>query len=582
MVVATTFRVTTTILQNSNRLNRLLDFSKRFHTHKIIAGAFGVASLVHSAGQLYINPSSIFSQEGITGVAILACFAAPLAGAYFLKKSKYMQNIPYQISFLRPHQFGALSLTIAYAVHNFDFRLVPYAAAFAGVFALDRLIESICYNFKTVVSRVNVLGDQVVEVRVAKPAGLRPSESGQYVCLSFPKEIDSCYDHDHPFTLANSFHENELRFIIAKKGKWTTQLITRISNNTLPLGAQAKIVGPFGSPLQALVKKNNLMLVSTGSGISPFLAILHYHAAIKTPVTLTIIHSTRNKEEFLPLIDSIKLAAQSGVRIKESHFYITNQNEGQFKGSLQFLRDHIKNSGIDLIDVDGISDSISEETCSSEDIKSSDECKIEISPTSVAEDHDPSNNMIYPIIYPTIYVHKNRFNPLSNDIFRECAIFFMPTPEDENFKISDTNHLFLYKLYGQLAFKYENEMKTLDEKELDSRETSIDENFVIAENSPNKLAVKCKDKELCKTILDITKKSGHTLFHHKKAEKEDDGKPEIEDEKSETITNLQAMKRFKGTIFFCGNENLRKVLQQTSRENNNPFTQGDLQTRGLG
>ncbi|STX28819.1 bifunctional nitric oxide dioxygenase/dihydropteridine reductase 2 [Legionella beliardensis] len=343
-------RLTTSVLQSSN-IGYVLGLDKRFDTHKAVAGFISISSVIHTAGQLYHQPKVSTTQEGITGFILLGSVALPLGGAYFLAKSNYMKNkrLPYEFIFLRPHQVGAALFIATYALHTKDLRLLPYVLGVGGAFILDRLIEKLFFTFSTVTSHATAYG-RIIELEIAKPPKFGKHLPGQYAYLSLIEE-GKLYHTSHPFTIANGHQQNNLRFYIASSGKWTEALVSQVINNKFAV-MQAKIAGPFGSPLQSQGKKTELVLISTGSGFTPFLALLSYHAQTKAPINVIAIHSSSIVNEFTPLIQAIYDAACNHVNIHESHFYLTSADPILKRDGMIQLKTSIEKLGMKFVDVD--------------------------------------------------------------------------------------------------------------------------------------------------------------------------------------------------------------------------------------
>lgn len=113
------------------------------------------------------------------------------------------------------------------------------------------------------VSNIGVLGD-TTEL-VLEPVGMPLRyKAGQFVFLKFAV---SGMSEPHPFTIASSPEESELRFFIKNLGDWTGELAHRIH-----VGARVKVEGPYGAlPVLPQQPASEILWIAGGVGITPFL-----------------------------------------------------------------------------------------------------------------------------------------------------------------------------------------------------------------------------------------------------------------------------------------------------------------------
>lgn len=113
------------------------------------------------------------------------------------------------------------------------------------------------------VSGVRVVGD-TTEL-VLEPVGVPLRyKAGQFVFLKFGV---SGMSEPHPFTIASSQDESELRFFIKDLGDWTGEFAHRVQ-----LGARVKVEGPYGAlPVFPHQPASKILWIAGGVGITPFL-----------------------------------------------------------------------------------------------------------------------------------------------------------------------------------------------------------------------------------------------------------------------------------------------------------------------
>lgn len=343
LIIVPVLRVALTILQNTN-LNKYIGLDEPFALHKLAASGLMIASIIHTVGQLVTTPSNIKNQYGITGLIMLSALVIPLGGMAALSKLKALKKQGYDRSFLRPHQLGAIIFFAAYLPHTVDYRLVPWTAAITGSFILDRFIEHLFYTHRgsLINTRTSYLVGQgrerILELVVTKPPKFKRHEPGQYAYLHFP-QIEGRLRSSHPFTIASATNENSLKFIITAAGARTQELLHlfEITKNNEPgkmKDFRVTLSGPFGSPLQSASKKSNLILVSSGSGMSPFLSLITQRGSEEIPIEIKVIHSGKTIDSLMPFIETIYMASLNQVKINEVHFFATSLSSKKPKLSL--------------------------------------------------------------------------------------------------------------------------------------------------------------------------------------------------------------------------------------------------------
>ena len=121
-----------------------------------------------------------------------------------------------------------------------------------------------------VVEAVEPRGQHVVDLSL-RPRDRRMSfDPGAFVYISV-RNTTAVSDEFHPFSIASSPAERDLRLSIRKAGDWTRQLPMVVP------GTAVDVYGPFGgfSP-HAFVGHRRLVLIGAGIGITPFLSMLRF------------------------------------------------------------------------------------------------------------------------------------------------------------------------------------------------------------------------------------------------------------------------------------------------------------------
>ncbi len=112
------------------------------------------------------------------------------------------------------------------------------------------------------VTQVNKLNGAIVEL-VMEPKGEKlEHKAGQFCFIHF--DGDSVLEEPHPFTIASSPNENQLRLGIKNSGDWTNYLY----ENAKP-GMEAQITGGHGM-FNYKASNNDQIWIAGGIGITPF------------------------------------------------------------------------------------------------------------------------------------------------------------------------------------------------------------------------------------------------------------------------------------------------------------------------
>ncbi len=129
-----------------------------------------------------------------------------------------------------------------------------------SVFRLYKLSEH-----RYIVSRIEKKGEMITEVYL-KPLG-KPMQfrGGQFVFLRF--KLHGQLGEPHPYTIASSAQDAEIRFCIKNLGDYSALV------DTVPVGTEARIEGPWGAFNYTRGGEKQIWIAG-GIGITPFLGML--------------------------------------------------------------------------------------------------------------------------------------------------------------------------------------------------------------------------------------------------------------------------------------------------------------------
>jgi predicted ferric reductase len=115
------------------------------------------------------------------------------------------------------------------------------------------------------VTEVNRLDHSVAEIVLVPRAKPMPFESGQFVFLSIVH--GSVGREPHPFSIASSLNEANVKIVVKALGDYTTDLVK------LELPASAKVEGPYGRFSYRRVANLDQIWIAGGIGVTPFLSM---------------------------------------------------------------------------------------------------------------------------------------------------------------------------------------------------------------------------------------------------------------------------------------------------------------------
>jgi len=140
--------------------------------------------------------------------------------------------------------------------------------AFVGLFVSVRkafLDKVVIEKFKYKVKNVNILNKDIVEVEMEPSANKMNFISGQFAFFEFLNGGVS--SESHPFSIASSSGENNLRIIVKNLGDFTSSL------GNLSVGSSVLIDGSYGHFSYKNVWNKNQIWIAGGIGVTPFLSM---------------------------------------------------------------------------------------------------------------------------------------------------------------------------------------------------------------------------------------------------------------------------------------------------------------------
>ncbi|KAL8062751.1 hypothetical protein ABFX02_02G167700 [Erythranthe guttata] len=166
------------------------------------------------------------------------------------------------------------------------------------LFVIDRYLRFLQSRSNARLLSARVLPCQAVELNFSKTTGLSYGPTS-IIFLNVPTISKMQW---HPFTVSSSssLESDTLSVIIKGEGKWSNKLYQMLSSSIDRLNVS--IEGPYGPASTDFLRHELLVMVSGGSGVTPFISIIR-ELIYKTPEIL-LITSFKNSND-LTMLDLI-------------------------------------------------------------------------------------------------------------------------------------------------------------------------------------------------------------------------------------------------------------------------------------
>ncbi|KAL3755726.1 hypothetical protein ACJRO7_002733 [Eucalyptus globulus] len=140
------------------------------------------------------------------------------------------------------------------------------------LFLIDRCLRFLQSQQKIQLVCARVLPCQAVELNFSKSPGLSYSPTST-VFLNIPSISKLQW---HPFTITSSSNLDcdKLSIVVKSEGRWTKMLYETVSSSSPVERLEISLEGPYGPPSTDLLRHDMLVMISGGSGITPFISII--------------------------------------------------------------------------------------------------------------------------------------------------------------------------------------------------------------------------------------------------------------------------------------------------------------------
>lgn len=140
------------------------------------------------------------------------------------------------------------------------------------LFVIDRFLRLLQSRQKVRLVSARVLPCETVELNFSKTPGLKYTPTST-MFVNIPNISKMQW---HPFTVTSNsnLEPNTLSVVIKCEGSWTKKLYDSLTSPSTPPRLQVSIEGPYGPPETQFLRHDMLVMISGGSGITPFISII--------------------------------------------------------------------------------------------------------------------------------------------------------------------------------------------------------------------------------------------------------------------------------------------------------------------
>ena len=279
-------------------VRRLLDQSLHGKFHNYLGYSAVIGVLIHPLAYIFLwddwrivfpflHPYGILISLG--GVAVTLAIVTGLT-SYFIRKRYYdIWNVLHYLNYIFfivifIHVWQSLPLSSPTAVYYIViFAVTVMSMIYKFMFDLQLL------SFRTTVQSITPVAKDTYNVRFAVPPDqITTWEAGEYVMVT----IDRTDDH-HPFSVCRINADNTAEITFKVFGNFTRKF------SRVKAGQSLYLAGPYGSANKMVeYRKEDLVLLAGGIGITPFRCIIYRLLERKDPRTIYLLYCVSDQDYF--------------------------------------------------------------------------------------------------------------------------------------------------------------------------------------------------------------------------------------------------------------------------------------------
>ncbi|CAL5364410.1 unnamed protein product [Camellia sinensis] len=200
---------------------------------------------------------------------------------------------------------------------------------------IDRYLRLLQSQQRVCLVSARVLPCQAVELNFSKSPGLSYNPtSSMFINMPGISKLEW-----HPFTITSNCNTDpeKLSVVIKTEGSWSHKLYRKLSLSSPPDRLEASTEGPYGPASAHFLRHDTLVMVSGGSGITPFISILRellFTSSIgscRRNTQQVLLITAFKKSADLTMLDLLLPASATAYDISRLHLrieaYVTRQIE---------------------------------------------------------------------------------------------------------------------------------------------------------------------------------------------------------------------------------------------------------------
>ncbi|XP_021726705.1 ferric reduction oxidase 4-like isoform X2 [Chenopodium quinoa] len=250
-----------------------LTYESSIKYHVWIGQIVMILSSLHSLGFItywaFMNQMSELKEWSKTYVSNVAGeISFVFLIAIWVTSFAYTRRKSFEV-FFYTHQLYVLA-TFIYLVHigvSWTMQILP------GIFLfiIDRYLRFLQSRARVRLISTRVLPGGTIEMTFSKSPGVHYDVTS-FVFVNVPKVSKLQW---HPFTVIsnNNMEPDKLSIAFKGEGSWTRKIYNELSSSSLER-LQVSVEGPYGPGSTSFLKHESLVLISGGSGITPFISII--------------------------------------------------------------------------------------------------------------------------------------------------------------------------------------------------------------------------------------------------------------------------------------------------------------------
>ncbi|KAJ3706899.1 hypothetical protein LUZ61_010604 [Rhynchospora tenuis] len=212
------------------------------------------------------------------------------------------------------------------------------------LFMVDRYLRFLQSRSKVHLVSARLLPSEGIELNFSKNPGFSYNPLST-IFINVPS-VSSLQWHPFTITSSSNLEPERLSVVIKKEGSWTQKLYRALSSHITVDGLDVSVEGPYSPISMNFMRYKSLVLISGGSGITPFISIIrefiHQSNTLNTPTpNLHLICAFKNSMDLsmldllLPVSGNVSDLSRLNLQIE---VYVTREKEAPINDAQTMIR----------------------------------------------------------------------------------------------------------------------------------------------------------------------------------------------------------------------------------------------------